>query len=206
MTNFELMDISGEWGESLFYKPIQDKVSQEDFDAFREKYNYYLKKYEENSDDRACAIIGALIIENEIDQLLSKWIEKYKRLQKNNDLTFSFKIEIALSLNLIPAKILNAIEPVRRIRNVFAHHLEISSFEGAEKKDPDLFVKMANKKNTLWKHDILDNLKEKDIKEIFQNLTMNIVFALNTYSKDMEKVKKYIREENNLNKILESQI
>ena len=74
MTNFELMDISGEWGESLFYKPIQDKVTQEDFDAFRENYNYYIKKYEESSDDRACAIIGALIIENEIAQLLSKWI------------------------------------------------------------------------------------------------------------------------------------
>ncbi|GAJ10534.1 unnamed protein product, partial [marine sediment metagenome] len=40
------------------------------------------------------AIIGALIIENELDNSLDKWTKIYSHLKNNKDLTFSFKVDL----------------------------------------------------------------------------------------------------------------
>ena len=84
-------------------------------------------------------IIGALIIENELDNFLSGWIKIYSHLKNSKDLTFSFKVDLVISLKLIPRRILNAIESIKKIRNVFAHNLDISAFEEAREFDSDSF-------------------------------------------------------------------
>lgn len=83
MTNLkpeEIINIEGEGGNSLFYRPIIHAVNQENFKNIQEKLDSYLKEYEKISDDRALAIIGALIIKNELDNFLAEWIKIYSHL------------------------------------------------------------------------------------------------------------------------------
>jgi hypothetical protein len=55
---------------------------------------------------------------------------------------------------IMPSKIINAIEPIRQIRNLFAHNLEINSFIEAkkwvlEKKKKNPFPMLNNKIRTI---------------------------------------------------------
>ena len=146
------------------------------------------------------AIIGALSIENELDNFLATWIKDYKRLASNKDLTFSFKVELAISLKLIPIKILNAVEPIRKIRNIFAHHLDIDTFDKAKefdsKSDKSSFPKLYDKIKTfiVWDKD--------DDRQTFKTLIIMIILGLNVYIKHTAKVQNYIWNPKNLDKII----
>jgi hypothetical protein len=198
MTKYtETVDICGKQGDSLFNKLEKGVVTNKEFGDIVDKLNSYLKKYKDTSDDRALAIIGALIIENELDRFLAEWIKKYVHLKGNADFTFSFKVNLATSLKLIPQKILNAIEPIRKIRNVFAHNLDISTFEEANKFDSESFSKLNNK----IKMFIMDWNKNND-RETFMKLALMIASALIIYTKHIIKVQDYVWNPENLNKII----
>ena len=196
----EIINIEGEQGDSLFYRTIVHAVNQENFEDIQEKLDSYFEKYGETSDDRALAIIGALIVENELDDFLAKWIKNYKHITNNKDLTFSFKIDLAISLKLIPRRILNAIEPIRKIRNIFAHHLDIDTFEKAREFDSKLkepsFPKLYDKIKTfiVWDKD--------DDRQTFKTLIIMIILGLNVYTKHTAKVQNYIWNPKNLDKII----
>lgn len=196
----EIINIEGEKGNSLFYRIIIHAVNQENFKDIQEKLDSYLEKYTKTSDDRALAIIGALSVENELDNFLATWIEGYKHIASNKDLTFSFKIDLAISLKLIPRKILNAIEPIRKIRNIFAHHLDIDTFEKAKefdsKSEKPSFPKLYNMIKTFMVWD------KEDDKETFKNLIFMIILGLNVYTKHIAKVQDYIGNPENLDKIV----
>ena len=142
------------------------------------------------------AIICALIIENELDNFLAGWIKKYVHLKENADFTFSFKVNLAISLKLIPPKILNAIEPIRKIRNVFAHNLDISTFEEANKFDSESFSKLYNKIKIF-----MDWNKNND-RETLKELVIIIAAGLKIYTKHITKIQDYIWNFENLNKII----
>lgn len=196
----EMIDMGGEKGKSLFYRNLVDAVDQEKFDDIQKKLDDYFEKYETISDDRALAIIGALSIENELDNFLATWIKDYKRLASNKDLTFSFKVELAISLKLIPIRILNAVEPIRKIRNIFAHHLDIDTFDKAKefesKSDKPSFPKLYDKIKTfiVWDKD--------DDRQTFKTLIIMIILGLNVYTKHTAKVQNYIWNPKNLDKII----
>lgn len=199
MTNLkpeEIINIEGKKGNSLFYRTIIHAVNQENFKNIQEKLDSYLKEYEKISDDRALAIIGALIIENELDNFLAEWIKIYSYLKNNKDLSFSFKVDLVISLKLIPRKILNAIEPIRKIRNVFAHNLDISTFEEAREFNSDSFSKLYGRIKTLivW--------NKNDDKETFKMLVNMIILALNVYTKHITKVQDFIWNPKNLTRII----
>ena len=196
----EMINMEGEKGKSLFYRNLVDAVDQEKFDDIQKKLDDYFEKYETISDDRALAIIGALSIENELDNFLATWIKDYKRLASNKDLTFSFKVELAISLKLIPIRILNAVEPIRKIRNIFAHHLDIDTFDKAKefesKSDKPSFPKLYDKIKTfiVWDKD--------DDRQTFKTLIIMIILGLNVYTKHTAKVQNYIWNPKNLDKII----
>ena len=123
------------------------------------------------------AIIGALTIENDLDDFLSKWIRGYKR----RNFTFFFKVDLASSLKIIPPKIFNAIEPIRRIRNIFAHNLDVDSFEKArevDSKSSDPAFPMLHDKIKTF----VCGRQESD-KETFKWLIICVMLALNHYKK-----------------------
>ena len=194
----EMININGEEGESLFYRPIIQIVNQEILNDIQKKLDKYFEKYENTSDDRALAIIGALSVENELDNFLATWIKNYNPLTNNKEFTFSFKVELAISLKLIPTKILNAIEPIRKIRNIFAHDLDIDTFEKAKESNSRPFTELDNKLRTFIKWDKDDN------RRTFKTLILMIILGLNIYTKHTAKVQNYIWDLENIKSILKS--
>jgi len=192
----EIINIEGEKGKSLFCRPIITVVHQKNFQGIQEKLDNDLKMLNKTYDNRAFSIICALIIEDELDNFLASWIKKYNYLKNKKDLTFSFKIDLAISLKLIPIKILNAIEPIRKIRNIFVHNINISTFKQVKEFDYKSFSNLYNKIKTFifWNKD--------DDKDTFRMLVFMVTLGLRIYSKHTTKVRDYIWDSKNLTRII----
>jgi len=197
--------LEGDPGESLFDQPMMDLVkgSEGEMKEIREKLNTYLERYKKTSDDRALALIGAMTIEKELDELLAAWLPTYKKIAEDKDFDFSSKINLAHAAKLVPGKILNAMEPIKRIRNIFAHNLDASTFKELrviDMKAPQkqqAFPMMHNKIRTF-----LPNWKEEDDRLAFFELTALIVLGLSVYTKHIVKLNKHIRDKKNLERIM----
>ena len=197
--------LEGDPGESLFDQPMIDLVkgSEGEMKEIREKLNTYLERYKKTSDDRALALIGAMTIEKELDELLAAWLPTYKKIAEDKDFDFSSKINLAHAAKLVPGKILNAMEPIKRIRNIFAHNLDASTFKELKVIDmkapqkQQAFPMMHNKIRTF-----LPNWKEEDDRLAFFELTALIVLGLSVYTKHIVKLNKHIRDKKNLERIM----
>lgn len=112
--------ISGHKGESLFIEPLLRYFRHNPLPEL-------FSKTEQLKDDRLLAIVTALIVEDRLDALLKSFLPRYPRLTSATDFTFSMKIALAEALALIPTRIFSAATVLRKIRNEFAHHLEMDS-------------------------------------------------------------------------------
>jgi len=212
----EEFNLGGRKGDSLFSSPFKYPYDEKDLDATIEKVNDCFKRYFETLDDRAFALIGALIVENELDNLLTKWIKDYEHIAEKRDFSFSFKVNLAISFKLIPPKILKAIEPIRRIRNIFAHCLDVDTFEKAKefdsKSNKDSFrmlrnkARMFSKSGSAFDEDKLSgDFLSALLRTSYLQLTISIVLGLGVYTRHLAKVQDYIWEPENLDEIMKIQ-
>lgn len=119
--------ISGKKGESLFHEPL--------LRYFRENpLPELFRKTADLKDDRLLAIVTALIVEDRLDKALNSFLPRYARLIAAAGFTFSMKIALMEALALVPPRILGAADLIRKVRNEFAHHLDLDSFSGLESK------------------------------------------------------------------------
>ena len=118
---------SGPEGESLFSTPLMKFFRHNPLPEL-------FRKVDGLEDDRLLAIVTALIVEDRIDAALRSFLPRYTRLTEKSEFTFSLKIALLEGLGMIPSKLLNAATLVRKIRNEFAHDLEIQSFTQLEQK------------------------------------------------------------------------
>jgi len=94
-----------------------------------------------NGTDRSKVIVGATIIETQLERILEKYLVKNNKIQKdtfsfNGFLgTFSAKINACFMLGLISKELYNDIQRLRGLRNDFAHNLESRSLENEETKE-----------------------------------------------------------------------
>ncbi len=166
-----MIDFEGEKGSSLLTNFFEPSVNKQ-FEEFLTRLSNYFEKYKKTSDHRALAIIGASAVENELDKFLSIWIKGY--IERNYNA--NSKIKLAISLKLIPEKILKAIEPINQIRNIFAHDFEIDTFEQAKLKKPEAFQMLDIKIKSLNCPVVGDDIKD------FQYLILNIMRLSEKYS------------------------
>jgi hypothetical protein len=116
---------SGKKGESLFSEPL--------LRFFRENPIPELyRKTGTLSDDRLLAIVTALIVEDRIDAALGSFLPRYAKLTDKTEFTFSMKISLCEALAQVPPTLLSAATVIRKIRNEFAHNLDITSFSGVK--------------------------------------------------------------------------
>ncbi|HPR41302.1 MAG TPA: hypothetical protein PK718_01990 [Candidatus Methanofastidiosa archaeon] len=201
------------WNEDLYLLSKYLKCIWEypDYNFIKE-YTKILKrklnKYQKDGDDRALAIMGALIVENTLDELLSKWINNYNILYKNRDFSFSMKIDLTLAMRIIPTELLTAIDNIRKIRNVFAHNLDAISFEEIISSDN---ISENEKKHLKKIIDINKGLYEKGLenknitsyKDAYYDTTISILLTLTIFSEQLRVLHEYLWEKNNADKLIE---
>jgi hypothetical protein len=185
-----LINIEGEKGASLFHHPIKWFV-EKDMLLISEQFERYKKLVEAATDERLLAIIGALSTEEALDLFLGSYIPGYKRVSEIKDFTLSMKIEIALSLRLIPSHILNTVDLVRAIRNEFAHNLSIDCFDSL---DEEKFKKKLEARfQVLFPNDKHNN---REVKHTFTSVVEGVIVALGVYASHVKSAKEYIYSNN----------
>jgi predicted nucleic-acid-binding Zn-ribbon protein len=184
-TEEEVINIQGIQGESIFYKTMSACVSQDMVGGLQQKIDKTLEYVQELSDDRLLVLIGALIVENAVDELLASIMPGYKSLQSKRDLTFSMRIEIVKALKLIPAKILNSADFVRKLRNSFVHDLSVDSFD---KLDPSELQSMQDRLHGFSTEVIEDNARA------FSRLVLWLTVALHIYTMHTSHLNDFIRD------------
>lgn len=132
----EILNIDGAANETLFWHLKSWLIADKEHDL-QKRLDELWKQYKDIDDQRLLALVGALCVETALDALLQRFISDYDSLKEDSDVTFSLKIKIAKALHLIPQKILNSCDLIRRIRNDFVHDLNLSEFTYLPKKRLD---------------------------------------------------------------------
>jgi hypothetical protein len=173
----------GKEGESLFTKPLFRFFAE---NPLPELY----RKTGSLNDDRLLAIVTALIVEDRIDAALGSFLPRYRKLAENTDFTFSMKIALCEALGQIPPSILSAANTLRKIRNEFAHNLDITSFDGI--KDSLMKALITLRANVYGA--VTDSLREpkSSLVEEYKAVAFFCISGLEAYRQNMAYLARHI--------------
>jgi len=107
--------LSGEKGKSFFTEPFVD------YHWSVNELPSIMQRAYSAGDDRSFVVLSFVVIEKYLDALLEAIAPGYYALKGNRDFKASLKTEVLRALRLVPDRILQAMDMVRKIRNEFAH-------------------------------------------------------------------------------------
>jgi hypothetical protein len=175
---------SGQEGESLFHEPLLRFFRHNPLpDLFSKTAGL--------TDDRLLAIVTALVVEQGVDVLLGSFLPGYKHLAEERDFTISLKIGLAKALGFIPPRILRAATMIRKIRNEFAHDLDIGSF--AQLKE-DLIRDLTRLRIEIYRHSGADQTKpEPSLVEEYSAIAFFCIAGLDAYRENLAYLRSKIQ-------------
>ena len=192
MEEKQFLNIEGSSGESVFFRPLvwclgkNIQTTEKNIQTFLDKE---WKHIVDLHDDRLLVLVGALLVENAINEFLGAIIPKYKPLHKRREFTFSIRIELARALRLCPSRIFNSADIIRDIRNDFVHDLSCNAFS---KLSPD---RLKSMRDHYSKFDPHFNVEQKNDEETFRKLVSITSLALLVYRKHVIKLNEFIHSE-----------
>ena len=143
--------------------------------------------YLSSEDDRAVALVGALLVESAVNGLVAAYVPGYRKLADMRDFTFSMRIELARALMLCPSRLLGAADTVRNLRNEFARNLDIKTFD--ECKQGNLVS--ARDHLRLIDPGLADG---KTSREVFVSLVGMLFLGFRGYQFHVERLNEYVRK------------
>lgn len=149
-------------------------------------------------DDRSLALVNALVLESTIDGLLKAWLPGYDDLLKgrSKEMTFSLKTELLRSMNFIPLAFLKACDKARDVRNHFAHHLNVRTFDELPQPKKDSVSTVFNE---IFGH------QPDDVKEAFNALANYAIFGMRAYTSNITLLRKVISAEGFIEQVLQKE-
>ena len=136
-------------GESLFFDPFMDMESNARWNALIPDVYATASKL----DDRASAIMLAIVVEQQLDLLLSVWMPKWEAFcEAKSEVTFSVKIGVLRAASIVPNIVPRALDAVRAVRNKFAHDFSVSSFERLPEKELSVLRGVWDDTYARWRH------------------------------------------------------
>lgn len=182
----EIINIEGPSGESVFRRLISWCVQPEASGKFQQRIDEILGRVEELDDDRLLVLVGALIVENAVDELLAAIMPGYASLQDKRDFSFSTRIEVARALRLIPSRILNCADFIRSLRNDFVHDLSVEKLDALE---PSRIQSMRDRLSSF-----IAEMVEAEA-EAFRKLVLWTAVALYGYTMHVSRLNDFIRSD-----------
>ncbi len=123
----QILNVEGPEGETMFRRFVVSCLPVEWKAAVQVELDTVFAHLK-SEDDRAVALVGALIVEDGVNQLLAAHAPGYRELAAKSDFGLSLRIEFARALRLCPSRLLGATDTIRKIRNDFAHRLSLTAF------------------------------------------------------------------------------
>ena len=109
-------------GQSILKQPFFELT---DFTKWNNEMGKFYERVNETKDERSFVLLMSLIVEFHIDSIIRAFFPGNKEILINKDLTLSLKINMLKSLKILPESIFKFADLVRKIRNEFAHNIEI---------------------------------------------------------------------------------
>lgn len=187
------INIEGTKGESIFCRPLGWTL-QEDLKLISGHFEEYERVIGESEEERLLAVVGNLSIEDALDYFLTAYIPHYEYLSENRDFTLSMKIDLGLSLCLIPKHLLDAADLVRKIRNEFAHNLKMKSFNS-------LKVDTKRKLSTFCKVFYPKDDEDVSYSEKFARVADAVILGFEVYSSHVRVARKFIYSDDFTNEL-----
>lgn len=178
------INIEGTKGESLFYRPLGWTLKK-DLKLISSQYEEYERIIREAKEERLLALVGNLSMEEALDYFLAAYIPHYECLSENWDFTPAMKIGLVLSLRLIPKHLLDAANLVRKIRNEFAHNLQMKSFDSLE-------TKIKRKLSAFFKVLLPKDSEDISYSEKFARVVDVIIVGFEIYASHVRVARKFI--------------
>jgi len=178
-----IINIEGKRGESLFYRPVMPFIEKE-FSLISKQFERYKKLVEEAKEERLLALIGAMSMEKVLELLLEAYIPDCTHIK---DFILSQKIELARSLQLIPAHIFDAAVLINSVRNKFVHELEIDCFDSLDSGTQD---SLKQKYRVFFPND--RDAADSAVKNMFIGVVECVVLGLRLYTSQVLAAKEYI--------------
>lgn len=177
--------------DMYFYGKAEDSVFTKPFFSALEKLDTVsnlFKKSSKAGDERSLVLVSALSAEYCLDCLLNELLPGYDKLEENDNFTFSTKIKLLASFCLIPPHITLASDLVRKVRNQFAHNLEIEKIEDIRKTKPKIIDQL---KGLYIERKIRTDRGVEDTRNVFDIIVYISTVVLLSYQAN---VKAYNRE------------
>ena len=180
-----VLDITGPEHESLFWHLKEWLFSQERVPEVQKRLDELWNHYRDVTDDRLLALVAGLCIESSVDLLLIAFAPAFGQYRDDIDFTFSIKIKMARSMQLLPARILTSCDLVRQMRNEFAHHLDYNTFDRLASKHLD-------KLHPQVRSYIHTDQDAHDYTILFRTLTGVTLAALQVYTLQLSDLRMFI--------------
>lgn len=183
------LKFEGEKGKSIFFRPLIGIISKQDETEFQRSMDKIWSSLssESSKDERLVVLVGALLVENAVDEILDSIFYDYSSLRGKKDFSFSVRIEITRSLGLLPSRFLNSADVVRKIRNEFVHNLSCNTFSKLPKNEL-----IESMKGHLTNFD--NNFDfSKGNSETFKALVAYVFLGLIVYKKHVSWLNRFIR-------------
>jgi hypothetical protein len=176
-------------GEAVFTDVFIECIkTNSDAQNFVDEINAAIKPAWEARDERLVALISELLIENAIEKYLSAFSTGYNELMDKKDFTFSLKIATAKALRLSPPQIFYCADVIRKVRNEFAHNIEVKRFCNLK---PELLAQI----NEAYRIMAGNPKKVQNAVQAFQILTVLLVTTLSMYTRQITKLSSFLRKE-----------
>jgi hypothetical protein len=183
-----LPNIEGKKGESLFYEPLLWSYPGA-VNIMSERYAEYLRVVSQDGEERLIVLVSAMSMEEALDLFLGAYIPDYLRLKNQRDFTPFLKIQLACSLRIIPAHILDAAVLINEIRNKFAHKLKISLLNTLGSGTQD---NLRQKYSVFFPSGTTANLSFVDM---FTEITNCVILSFEFYAASLKIAREYIYSE-----------
>ena len=174
-------------GEAIFFCLVHPVMlrSLEETEAILKDFKQATDHVSGIDDDRALTLVCALLLENAIDNCLAAFAPDYLKIAQDRDLTFSMKASILKAFSLIPPQIVDAIAPIRKIRNCFAHDLHTKTFDDV---DPALFRALETHRQRLVPKSALAAKRS----EAVVDATKNILIGLGLFRLHLHVLRRFL--------------
>ncbi len=123
----EILHIEGPSSKTIFWGLLTWLFPLDRMEELQKELDDYWGHYRGLSDERAVVLVGALCVEDSLDRMINAFFPGSRILHENRDFTFSLKMDLLQACRLIPSRILDHCNLVRKLRNDFAHRLEFKT-------------------------------------------------------------------------------
>lgn len=178
--------------DQIFNQPFFDKVN---LSEWNEELPKLYKRINSAKDERSFVILLSIVVEYHTDKLLRIILPGYTKMCARSEFTFSLKLCLLESLKIIPPQLFRFTDCIRKIRNEFAHNLQIDRLQELAKLDESkskLIKNLIQLTSEYQDYVVYSKIHPNELKFHFKDIANFVINAFREYEPNFIALRKEI--------------